>query len=576
MRGPSEQTALAEVIHLRTASAEGGGGSAGAGVRARVDLAYAIRRWLAELWVDVDGPSRGMALACTGSLARQECGPLSDLDLVVLHGPGARPEEVARTAERIWYPVWDSGIALDHSVRSLKECRQLASADLNVAGAMLDLSPIAGDTDLVRRAVSQLGEDWRAHARKRLPEVLTQIADRHERFGELAQMLEPDLKEAKGGLRDMSVLRAMTASWLADRPHGAVDEAHTFLLDVRDALHRVTGRPRNILGRNEQSDVAERLDFSDADALVSAVGTAARRISSATVETLRRAGQSQRSRLTGRGPRRPELIPMGPGLYTHDGELVLGPMRGGNKEDHDLLPWRAAATSSRQSLPLSPGTARKLADWPDAHTSWPPGARHCFLDLLTGPGLLDTWNILDLAGVIDMWLPEWGAVRDRPQRSPLHRHTVDRHSLETVHEAQRLVDRVDRPDLLLTAALLHDLGKRPKVTDHAAEGARLVGPISTRMGWPVTDAHLLHLLVAEHLSLMRLATGHDPSDPATLHRLGQVVEHSAPTLRLLAALSEADARAAGPRAWTTVRASLMKDLVARTLAQLGRPSTPAA
>lgn len=576
MRGPSELTPLAEVIALRSDAGVRVDNSPGAGVLVRAELAQAIRRWLVELWQTVGAQSRGVALACTGSLARQESGPFSDLDLMVLHDSQARSGEIARIAERVWYPIWDSGIALDHSVRSVKECRQVASADLNVAGALLDLCPVAGDPDVVRRAVTQLGEDWRANARKRLPEVLRQIADRHERFGELAQMLEPDLKDAKGGLRDMSVLRTITASWLTDRPHGAVDDAHTFLLDVRDTLHRVTGRPRNVLVKNEQAEVAARLGFADADDLLCRLGTAARRISTATAETLRRADQSQRGRLSRRGPRRPELVQLHPGLYAHDGELVLGPVRGGSPGDHDLLPWRAAAVSSQQALPLSPVTARRLTEWPAPPAPWPDTARRLFVEMLAGPGLLGTWNSLDLAGVIDSWLPEWAAIRDRPQRSPLHRHTVDRHSLETVMEATHLTDRVDRPDLLLMAALLHDLGKRPHVTDHSAEGARLIEPLTARLGWSAPDGHVLRLLVAEHLTLMALATGQDPTDPATAHRLAGVVAHRVPTLRLLAALTEADARSAGSRTWTTVRASLMKDLVARTLGHLARPSTPVA
>ncbi|WP_432558013.1 HD domain-containing protein [Granulicoccus sp. GXG6511] len=576
MTRPSQHSALAEVTTLRTDAGVRGVTSPDTGIRFRADLAGALRRWLSELWQASGTPAKGTALACTGSLARQEGGPHSDLDLIVLHDRGVRAAELSRVAERLWYPIWDSGITLDHAVRSVQDCRRVAATDLNVAGALLDLSLIAGDADLVRRAARQLGEDWRANARKRLPEVLDHIAERHERFGELAQMLEPDLKEAKGGLRDMSVLRTMTASWLADRPHGAIDEANVFLLDVRDALQRVTGRPRNVLTKHDQAEVAAQLGFSDSDELLARLGNSARRISQATHETLRRASQSHRSRLGRRGPRRPELVPLHPGIYAHDGELVVGPIRGGTAEDHDLLPWRAAATSSRQSLPLSPTSARRLADWPAAGASWPVAARGLFADLLAGPGLLETWNSLDLAGVIDRWLPEWAAIRDRPQHNPLHRHTVDRHSLETVLEANRLVDRVDRPDVLLTAALLHDLGKRPGVADHSAAGARLVGVVSDRMGWPEGDRKLLRLLVAEHLTLMALATGHDPTDPGTTHRLADLVEHRAPTLRLLAALTEADARSAGPRTWTAVRASLMKDLVARTLAAIGDHATPAA
>ncbi|OYN94602.1 [protein-PII] uridylyltransferase [Propionibacteriaceae bacterium ES.041] len=540
------------------------------GIRERADRSRRTAEWLAGLWAGADAPAEGVALACTGSLARREPGPRSDLDLIVLHAPGVDPGRVAAIADGIWYPIWDSGNALDHAVRSIKQCRQVAAADLNVAGALLELAPVAGDADLVRRAVRQLAEDWRANARKRLPELVQQITARHELSGELAQLLEPDLKEAKGGLRDMSILRALTGSWLADRPHGAVDAAYTFLLDVRDALQQVTGRPRNLLTLNDQDEVAERLGLGDADELLTRVGHAARRISAAADATLRRASQSQRARLARRGPRRPELTPLHPGLYAHDGELVLGPVRGGPPDADELVPLRAAALSASRDLPLAPVTARNLAALPAPATPWSPPARELFGELLAGPGLLHTWNTLDLAGVVDGWLPDWAGIRDRPQRNPLHRHTVDRHSLATVLEAQHLVGRVQRPDLLLLAALLHDIGKRPGAGDHAEVGAALVRRITADLGLPDADADQLTLLVAEHLTLMALATGEDTTDPATAAELGRRVHDDPETLKLLAALTEADSRAAGPRTWTSGRAALARDLTARTLALLER------
>ena len=541
-----------------------------AGSTERAERSRRTTGWLAELWAGVDAPTEGVALACTGSLARREPGPQSDLDLIVLHAPGIDPGRVAAIADGIWYPIWDSGTALDHAVRSIKQCRQVAAADLNVAGALLELSPVAGDAELVRRAVRQLAEDWRANARKRLPELVLQITARHELSGELAQLLEPDLKEAKGGLRDMSILRAMTGSWLADRPHGAVDAAYHLLLDVRDTLQEVTGRPRNLLTLNDQDEVADRLGLADADELLTRVGHAARQISAATDATLRRAGQSQRARLARRGPRRPELTPLHPGLYAHDGELVLGPVRGGPPDADELVPLRAAALSATRELPLAPVTARKLAELPAPVAPWSAEARELLVELLSGPGLLHTWNALDLAGVIDGWLPEWAGIRDRPQRNPLHRHAVDRHSLATVLEAQQLVGRVQRPDLLLLAALLHDIGKRAGAADHSSEGARLVRGVAQRLGLPGAEAGLLELLVGEHLTLMALATGRDTTDPATAAQLGHRVREDPETLRLLAALTEADSRAAGPRTWTSGRASLARDLTHRTLALLER------
>ncbi|OYO19423.1 phosphohydrolase [Enemella dayhoffiae] len=580
MTNADDRLALADVLRLRTSTGARGNSAPGApvpgtptadaGVRLRAGLGRATVHWLLDLWRAADAPDDGVALACTGSLARGESGPLSDLDLVVLHDKGADRQRVAEVAERLWYPIWDSGIALDHSVRSLQQCRQVAAADLNVAGAMLDLSPVAGDAELVRRAVRQLAEDWRANARKRLPELLDQVRERHELFGELAQLLEPDLKEAKGGLRDMSVLRAMTTSWLTDRPHGAVDGAYHFLLDVRDTLQLVTRRPRNLLTLGDQDEVAHRLGLADADELLTRVGAAARQISAAIDATLRRAGQSQRARLSRRGPRRPELRPLHPGLYAHDGELVLGPVRGGGPEDASLLPLRAAALSATQALPLSPATARRLAEQPAPTTPWPEPARGLLVELLGGPELLQTWNTLDLAGVVDRWIPAWAGIRDRPQRNPLHRHTVDRHSLETVLEAQKLTERVSRPDLLLVAALLHDIGKRPGVDDHCVDGARMIRRIASELGFSGPDARTLELLVAEHLTLMALATGRDTTDPATAAQLGRRVGNDPDTLQLLAALSEADSRAAGSRTWSSGRASLVRDLMRRTTALLDR------
>ncbi len=538
-------------------------GAPGAGEARRRAVGEDTRVWLRQVWEEARGGRRldGVALAAVGSLARGDSGPLSDLDLVLLHHPrGLSPSEVAAFADRLWYPIWDSGLRLDHSVRTVAECRSVAAGDLTAAVSLLDIDHVAGDPDVVAAARSTVAHDWRANARTRLPEMRDALAARYARHGDLAHLIEPDLKEARGGLRDMSVLRALTAAWLTDRPHGEVDVAYERILDIRDAIHVVTGRGRDRLTREDQDACAALLGHRDADDLLTEMSGAARVIAYATDGTVRRASQSQRARTLRVGPRRPQLVPLGYGLYQHDGEAVLGPSAGVAADP--VVPFRAAVAAARASIPLSPTTLANLAaQSPELPAPWPEVARNLFGDLLAaGPGLVTVWEGLDLAGIIERWIPEWAAVRSRPQRNAVHRHTVDRHLIEAVVSASAMVREVSRPDLLMLAALLHDIGKVPGVTDHSVTGATTGDTVLRRIGVPDGDRQVVVRLVREHLTLVELATRRDPEDPATIAALSEAVEGSVSTLDLLRALTEADASAAGPQAWGDWRAGLVTRL----------------
>lgn len=535
----------------------------GAGAIRRRGLADHGRSWLQDLWRDACAGRRreGVALAAVGSLARGDGGPLSDWDLVLLHLPrGVSGADLAAFADRVWYPIWDVGIRLDHSVRTVAECRAVASADLTAAVGLLDLVHVAGDVEVVNAARSTVAHDWRANARTRLPELHEALVDRHARHGDLAHLLEPDLKEARGGLRDLTVMRALVAAWLADRPHGDVDVAHARILDIRDAVHVVTGRGRDRLSREDQDATAALLGHADADELLTGLSGAARTVAYALDGTLRRALQAQRARRLSVGPRRPQLVPLGYGLYRHDGEAVLGPSA--DVAGDPVLPLRAAAVAARAGLPLSPTTLQNLAaQSPPLPEPWPELARAVFSDLLaSGPGLVGVWEGLDLAGLVERWIPEWRAVRGRPQRSGVHRHTVDRHLIEAVVRAAGMVRDVARPDLLVLAALLHDVGKVRGAADHSVVGADIAAHVLDRMGVSDSDREVVVRLVREHLTLVDLATRRDPDDPATTDLLVKAVGGSSDTLDLLRALTEADAAAAGPQAWSDWRAALVDRL----------------
>ncbi|MDN5765273.1 MAG: [protein-PII] uridylyltransferase [Humibacillus sp.] len=543
----------------------------GAGATRRRALAEFGFGWLQQLWLDACAGRRheGVALAAVGSLARGDGGPLSDYDLVLVHHPrGLAGKEVGAFADQLWYPIWDAGVRLDHSVRTVAQCRAVATNDLSAAVGLLDLTHVAGDPDVVNAARSTVAHDWRANARTRLSEMQESVVARHTRQGDLAHLIEPDLKEAHGGLRDMSVLRALTAAWLTDRPHGEVDVAYERILDVRDAIHVVTGRGRDRLNRDDQDACAALLGYTDSDDLLTDLSTSARAIAYAVDSTLRRAQQSQRARTLRVGPRRPQLAPLGYGLYRHDGETVLGPSADLARDP--VIPLRAALVAARNGIPLSPSTLGNLSEQsPALGEPWPEVARHLFADLLAaGPGLVTVWEGLDLAGVVERWIPEWTAVRSRPQRNAVHRHTVDRHLVETVVAAGGMVRDVARPDLLMLAALLHDIGKVPGTTDHSLTGARIADTVLRRIGVPDADRAVVVRLVREHLTLVELATRRDPEEPATVAALIEAVGGSVSTLELLRALTEADASAAGPKAWTDWRAGLVARLYAAGLASL--------
>ncbi|RSS62783.1 [protein-PII] uridylyltransferase [Streptomyces sp. WAC07061] len=519
---------------------------------------------------------RGAALVAVGGYGRADLSPRSDLDLLLLHDGKSRPAALKTLADRLWYPVWDLGLALDHSVRTPAEARKTAAEDLKAHLGLLDARLVAGDAGLLAGLRTSVLADWRNQATRRLPELHALCRERAERAGELRFLLEPDLKEARGGLRDITVLRAVAASWLADAPREGLAEARRRLLDARDALHLVTGRATDRLSLQEQPQVAARLGLLDADALLREVYEAARVVAYAGDVTWREVGRvlrarAARPRLRGllgtRGAAAAaERAPLAEGVVESDGEAVLALAA---RPDRDpVLPLRFGAAAAQAGLPVSLHAVRRLAAQArPLPVPWPAEAREQLLTLLgAGEPTVGVWEALEAEGLITRLLPDWERVRCRPQHNPVHTWTVDRHLIETAVRASALTRRVGRPDLLLMAALLHDIGKGWP-GDHSVVGETIARDMAARVGFDAEDTAVLGTLVRHHLLLVDTATRRDLDDPATVTAVARAVG-SAGTLEILHALTEADALATGPAAWSTWRGSLVADLVRRVAAVL--------
>ena len=524
------------------------------------ELSAATDGWIQDLFASVVPDPTGVALLAVGGYGRAELCPGSDLDLLLVH---RNRRDISRIAEALWYPIWDQRVKLGHSVRTVKEALALAADDLDTATSLLDVRTIGGGTDLGAELASAAQARWKEGGLKWLGALSAAVATRADAFGELAFLLEPDLKESRGGLRDVHTLRwaALARPVLLERDDQRLRAAYEVLLAARVELHRITGRRGDRLMLQEQDGVADALGISDADVLMAQIAGAARTISLISDEVWERVEAEQaRTRNKGRPLRRTEEL--GGGMFADELGVHLGP--GADPSTDPTLVLRVAAAAAKRGQRIDRQSLERLADQPVAlPTPWPAEARDLLVELLLcGRAAIPVIEALDHR---DLWvhlIPEWAPNRSRPQRNAYHRFTVDRHLWETAAGAAVLVDRVLRPDLLVLSALLHDIGKGYP-GDHSAVGTEVVLSIGARIGLDADDITVLAALVEHHLLLPDIATRRDLDDDGTIAFVARVVgDHD--RLDLLWALTEADSIATGPSAWGDWRAELVSLLVERT------------
>ena len=509
---------------------------------------------LRELFT-AERPPPGLGLAAIGGYGRREQLPASDIDLLLAHD-GSPAGEVAAFAERFLYPLWDAGFAVGHAVRTSSEAREAATERPDVATAMLSVRLLAGDGEVVEELRRAVGEHL-------VPETFVvalreDAHDRHQRFGSAAHLLEPDVKEGAGGLRDVATvgwLVEVTDSDLLRGPEReALDAAHEFLTRVRSALHLATGRRTDRLVAEHQPAIAREMGFSDeprlpaVDGLMRALFEHARQVAYLTQAAFDRAEGGEPSRSAPRPP-------------------------GSAAEVLTLIATAAEEGRPPTSAELAASASATLDD-PDR---WDPDATSAFLRILRcGEAGVTALEALDRLDLLARMLPEWADVRCRPQRDPYHRFTVDVHLLNALGGmatmlagqvpaddpvAAEAVKQIDDPDAVLLGALLHDIGKNGE-GGHVAVGTRVAGSALRRMGIRGATRDLASFMVAHHLLLPDTATRRDLTDDDLIMDVAATIA-TPERLAALYLLVVADAGATGPAAWTPWRRTLVRELVAK-------------
>jgi [protein-PII] uridylyltransferase len=605
------RAALAEGLHSVKAM-HAGGASGQAAVHAHAGLVDDLVRSLTRL-VSADAAAAGLTptplvVVALGGYGRGELHPSSDVDLMVIHD-GALSPYVQRVTQELLYTLWDLGLQVGHSLRSLEDCVAIARTDLPSRTSMQAARFLAGDRRLFARFRRVLEENvYQRDFEQFLAAMLAEREQRYRKHGASPYVMEPNVKESAGGLRDMH-----TAMWLAAAKFGArtlreladkglitlreqaqTDAALTFLWRVRNALHLLSGHKNDVLTRDMQPRVAESLGYqAEGDTLAverfmrdyylhaRVIHRVARRLIARCQETLEGHGAAER---------RDRQQALADGLVFIDGRLHPAERhRPLFREDPTRLMrvfWHLHRLGCELSLDLERAIEDAL-DLIDDDFRRSPVVRDLFLDICRSWGRVAvTLGEMHELGVLGRYLPEFGALTCLVQYDVYHKFSADQHSLLGVEHLEALApgqsaesegaaqvfSEIERPDLLVLGMLLHDIGKA-KGHGHVAKGIPLIRELVARIGLPAADAGVVEFLVAHHLTMSHIAQRRDIDDPKTVADFAATVG-DVQRLRLLYLLTWADMRAVGPGVLTPWQAVVLHELYARTLARISGGRVP--
>ena len=567
------------------------------------DLLTALWRFTTDTLYPAANPSEAerLSLIAVGGYGRGVLAPFSDLDLLFLRPwkPIPRTEQVI---EFMLYVLWDLGLKVGQAARSVDECLALAKSDMTVRTALLEARPLAGDDRLAGDFITRFrAQVVKADPRAFIAAKLEERDIRHQKSGAVRYRVEPNVKDGKGGLRDLNTLFWIARSLAPDSPLGArvmdglltarerrtFEESFDFLWRVRAHLHLTAGRPEEKLTFDLQPEVARRMGWrgrGDEPAverfmrryfLVARDVGALTRALSAKLEARQQKPTLSLSRLIPGRKRRlgvegfteeaGRLSVTGPEIFTAAPEKLLMLFRTADEHDLDLHPDAFSAVSRSLSL-VTPSLRRD------------PEATRAFLDILAhGQRPYRVLTLMNETGLLGRFLPEWGRIVGQTQFNMYHAYTVDEHTLQAIGiindiwrgklkadhpSSSEIVHRIDDFEALMLAMLLHDVGKggdRGQLEDGAIAARRACD----RLGLDPRRTEFVVWLVRNHLALSDYAQKRDVSDPATVKAFTRLVGDPE-RLRTLLILTVADIRAVGPGVWNAWKGGLIRDLYQRT------------
>jgi [protein-PII] uridylyltransferase len=547
-----------------------------------------------------------MAVIATGGYGRGLLAPGSDIDLLFLL-PYKQTPWGESVAEAVLYLLWDLGFKVGHATRTVDQCLKYAHNDMTIRTSLLDMRLVHGDGQIFEELSQRFRQEVvGSSARAFIDAKMSEREQRHKRSGESRYLVEPNVKDGKGGLRDLHTLH-----WLAKYIHGdgpgqvtlaagvflpeeiaLFARCENFLWTVRCHLHFLTGRPEERLSFDVQPQMAQRLGYKDHGGLKAVerfmkhyfliakdVGDLTSILCSSLEMQQLKAAPRLNQLLNPMNWRTRREIRTLTDFRVDNERLNIADPDVFQRDPVNLI--RFFAQAEKTGAFLHPSAIRRLRH---AHRLINDGVRNnpeanrIFIELLTSKSNPENaLRRMNDAGILGRFIPEFGRVVSMMQFNMYHHYTVDEHLLRTVGELRAIeegqlagtlplstevIKSIQNRRALYVAAFLHDIGKG-RLEDHSTVGARIAIGLCPRFGLTAAETETVRWLVKEHLTMSNIAQSRDIGDPKTIRDFADIVQ-SPERLKLLLLLTVADIRAVGPGTWNSWKGQLLRQLFHET------------
>jgi [protein-PII] uridylyltransferase len=547
-----------------------------------------------------------MAIVATGGYGRELLAPGSDIDLLFLL-PYKQTPWGESVAEYMLYLLWDLGFKVGHATRTVDQCLKLATEDTTIRTSLLDMWLIHGDAQLYAELEQRFrNEVIRGSERAFIDAKMAERSERHRRAGESRYKVEPNIKDGKGGLRDLHTLHWLS-KYLVGHEVGPASVAmgfftkeevrtfrkcENFLWTVRCFLHFYTGRPEELLSFEIQPMLAERLGYKDKNGLRAVerfmkhyflvakdVGDLTTILCNGLEMQQMKSTPSLGSILNPLTWKTRRQIREKTDFRVDNGRMNIAGPDVFKRDPVNLIRFFAQAENTNTFL--HPNAIRQLRRSHlliDDKLRNDAEANRIFLQLLTGHTSPEaTLRRMNEAGVLGRFIPDFGRVVAMMQFNMYHHYTVDEHLLRTVGMltdierggaagelplSTELIKTIQNRRVLYVAAFLHDIGKG-RIEDHSEVGAEIAKKLCPRLGLSPAETDTVVWLIEQHLTMSNVAQSRDISDPKTVRDFADIVQ-SPERLKLLLLLSVADIRAVGPGVWNGWKGQLLRTLYYET------------